>query len=159
MCHRLPSVFATLQYWSCNRGKCNVANNPFVLCSVEKRTLALVLADGSSCKALKIRYCRLFSPFHSPVCFESCRIATLHLFCFCFFKSERSLSQQTPALHIRFLFPKNRERSVTLPTCFQIYCSIYASLKYTAYMGAWVSPFLCTITIVWWFLTVLGTWA
>ena len=58
-----------------------------------------------------------------------------------------------------FCFPKNRECSVTLPTCFQICCSIYASLKDTAYMGAWVSPFLCTITIVWWFLTFLGTWA
>lgn len=93
-------------------------------------------------------FVRLFVPW---------RIATLYLFCFCFFKSERSLSQQAPALPIRFLFPKNRERSVTLPTCFQIYCSIYASLKDTACTGAWGSPFLCTMTIVWWFLTILSS--
>lgn len=135
--------------------RCN--NAPFVFRSVEKRTLALVLADGSSCKSLKIRYCRVSAPLRPPICFEPWRIATFHLFRFCFFKSERSLSQQSPALHIRFLYPKNRERSVTLPTCFQIYCSIYASLKDTACIGAWGSPFLCTMTIVWWFLTILSS--
>ena len=137
--------------------RCN--NAPFVFHFAERRTLALIPADGSNCKALKIRYYMVSAPSRPPICFEPRRIATLHLFCFCFSKANvRFPSRRRRSIFVFFL-PKNRERSVTHPTCFQIYCSIYASLKDTAYMGAWVSPFLCTITIVWWFLTVLGTWA
>ena len=107
--------------------RCN--NAPFVFHFAERRTLALIPADGSNCKALKIRYYMVSAPSRPPICFEPRRIATLHLFCFCFFQSERSLSQQAPALHIRFLFPPKYGtfRNAPYPSATQNTCSLVLS--------------------------------
>lgn len=60
--------------------RCN--NVPFVFRSVEKRTLALVLADGSSCKARKIRYYRVSTPFRPSICLfcRDCNVAFVLFF-------------------------------------------------------------------------------
>lgn len=90
--------------------RCNHA--PFVFHSMEMRTLALIPADGSSCKALKIRYCRVPLPFvRLFVCsVEDCNVP----FVLFFLKA----SVRFPSRHRRslfvFCFPKNMERSVTL---------------------------------------------
>lgn len=79
--------------------RCN--NAPFVFRSVKKRTLALVLADGSSCKALQIRYCRVSAPLRPSICLfrKDCNVAFI-LFLF-FLKAG-------PALHIHFLFSQKQ---------------------------------------------------
>ena len=92
--------------------RCN--NAPFVFHFAERRTLALIPADGSNCKALKIRYYMVSAPSRPPICFEPRRIATLHLFCFCFSKANvRFPSRRRRSIFV-FCFPQNMERSVTL---------------------------------------------
>lgn len=92
---------------------CN--NTPFVVCSVGKRTFALVLADGSSCKVLKTAILQAFR-FLSFTCLfwtvEDCD-ASFVLFLF-FQKRAFAFPTGADAPYSFFVFLKNGERSVML---------------------------------------------